>query len=87
MTQVFDLIFNLFDWVVVSLKSIPLTDNVSMFDFSLSLFIMSIVLTAVVVTVKVGAGGISNLERYEKPHKTDFGADNTTEYGWRKRKR
>lgn len=86
MSSIFDLIFDLFGWVVTSLRSIPLTENVSLFDFSFALIIMSITITAVVVTAKVGGSGISNLERYEKPHKTGFGADNTTEYGWRRRR-
>lgn len=52
MSEIFDMIFDLFGWVVESLRSIPLTENVSLFDFSFALIIMSITITAVVVTAK-----------------------------------
>ncbi|MBQ3524542.1 MAG: hypothetical protein IJA43_08840 [Clostridia bacterium] len=55
MSNIFDLIFSLFEWVISSLRSIPLSDNVSLFDFSFALLIMGITLSAVVITAKSSA--------------------------------
>lgn len=52
MSEVYDLLFDLFDWVVNALRSVPVTDNVSLFDFSFALLIIGIVLTGLVVAVK-----------------------------------
>ena len=55
MNDIFNMIFDLFAWVVESLRSIPLSDNVSLFDFSFALLIMGITISAVVITAKSSA--------------------------------
>lgn len=61
MQQVFDLIFYIFENVFVWLKSIPVFTNyitnttVSLFDFSIGIIVMSLVIVAFVPLVKTGA--------------------------------
>lgn len=57
MKDVFNLIFSLFGNVVEFLKAIPVADNVSLYDFSLALLILSIVVVAFVPRVFVGSMG------------------------------
>lgn len=72
MTNIFDMIFYLFEWVVSSLRSIPLSENVSLFDFSFALLIMGITLSAVVITAKSSALG-SQSARYREDRKPKKG--------------
>ena len=60
MTSVFNLLFELFESVIGFLKEIPLTQNVSLFDFSLAILIMSIVVVAFVPVVTVGSTNTTN---------------------------
>lgn len=60
MDSVFDLIFNMFGQVVVFMKEIPLSDNVSLYDFSLALFIMTITIVAFVPLVRTGSSNNVN---------------------------
>ena len=60
MNSVFDLIFNMFGQVVVFMKRIPLSDNVSLYDFSLALFIMTITIVAFVPLVRTGSSNNVN---------------------------
>ena len=54
MTSVFDLIFDLFQVVIHFLKQIPITQNVSLFDFSVALLIMTLTVVAFVPAIRVG---------------------------------
>lgn len=54
MTEVFNVIFDMFGNVIGWLKAIPITENVSMFDFSLAILILTIVAVAFVPLVRVG---------------------------------
>lgn len=54
MTEVFNVIFDMFGSVIGWLKQIPITQNVSMFDFSLAILILTIVAVAFVPLVRVG---------------------------------
>ncbi len=54
MTDVFNIIFDMFGSVIGWLKQIPITTNVSLFDFSLAILILTIVAVAFVPLVKVG---------------------------------
>ncbi len=56
MDSVFDLIFNLFNSVIGWLKEIPVSDDLSLFDFSIAILIMSIVAVAFVSVVQVRIG-------------------------------
>ena len=66
MSDVFDLIFDLFEWVVISLRSIPLSENVSLFDFSFALIIMSISISALVVSAKSSSLGAQSAHYRDK---------------------
>jgi|GEM_PF-6292454 len=55
MDSVFDLIFDFFGQVISWLKLIPVWDNVSLYDFSIAILIMSIVIAAFVNVVGVGS--------------------------------
>ena len=60
MTSVFNLLFNLFESVIGFMKEIPLTQNVSLFDFSIAILIMSIIVVAFVPIVQVGSTNYVN---------------------------
>lgn len=60
MSGVFDLIFNMFGQVVAFMKEIPLSDNVSLYDFSLAIFIMTITIVAFVPLVRTGSSNNVN---------------------------
>lgn len=77
MADVFDLIFNMFGQVVKWLDSIPVFDNVTMFDFSIAVLIMSIVIVAFVPVVSVGAtssslGDSVNNVKFKRQTKRDI---------------
>lgn len=55
MTEVFNVIFDMFGSVIGWLKQIPITQNVSMFDFSLAILVLTIVAVAFVPLVNVGS--------------------------------
>lgn len=55
MSKVFDLIFNIFGSVVGFMQRIPLSDNVSLYDFSVAVLILSFVVVAFVPRVMVGS--------------------------------
>lgn len=55
MDSVFNVIFRMFAVVIDALKTIPVWNNVSLFDFSIAILIMSIVIVAFVNIVPVGA--------------------------------
>lgn len=55
MVDVFNIIFQLFNMTITSFKKIPLTENVSLYDFSIAILILSIVVVAFVPIVKVGS--------------------------------
>lgn len=60
MTSVFNLLFDLFESVIGFMKEIPLTQNVSLFDFSIAILIMSIIVVAFVPIVQVGSTNYVN---------------------------
>ena len=60
MSDVFDLIFNMFGQVVSFMKEIPLSDNVSLYDFSISVFIMTVTIVAFVPLVRTGSSNNVN---------------------------
>lgn len=60
MTSVFNLLFDLFESVIGFMKEIPLTQNVSLFDFSIAILIMSIIIVAFVPIVQVGSTNYVN---------------------------
>lgn len=60
MSSVFNLLFDLFESVIGFLKEIPLTQNVSLFDFSIAILIMSIIVVAFVPLVQVGSTNYVN---------------------------
>ena len=60
MTSVFNLLFDLFESVIGFMKKIPLTQNVSLFDFSIAILIMSIIIVAFVPIVQVGSTNYVN---------------------------
>lgn len=60
MSDVFDLIFSMFSSFISFMKEIPLSDNVSLFDFSLALFIMTITIVAFVPLVRTGSSNNVN---------------------------
>lgn len=60
MNEVFDLIFTMFGNVVEWLKQIPISDSVSLFDFSIAILIMTIVVVAFVPVVSVGSTNYVN---------------------------
>ena len=60
MTEVFNIIFTLFENVISWLKQIPLTQNVSLFDFSIAILILSIVVVAFIPLVSVGSTNYVN---------------------------
>lgn len=60
MTFVFNLLFDLFESVIGFMKEIPLTQNVSLFDFSIAILIMSIIVVAFVPIVQVGSTNYVN---------------------------
>lgn len=54
MDEVFILIFDMFGYVISWLKMIPVTDNVSLFDFSIGILVLTIVSVSLVNVVKIG---------------------------------
>lgn len=60
MNEVFELIFDMFGNVIGWLKAIPITENVSLFDFSVAILVMSIVIVAFVPIVSVGSTNYVN---------------------------
>lgn len=63
MTDVFNIIFDMFGNVIGWLKQIPITQNVSLFDFSIAILILTITATAFVSVVRVGStGSVSSLQ-------------------------
>ena len=60
MDSVFNLIFDMFGQVINWLKLIPVWNNVSLFDFSIVILIMSIVIVAFVNIVPVGSTNYVN---------------------------
>lgn len=55
MDKVFDLIFSMFGQVVNWLKIVPVWNNVSLYDFSLAILLLTIVSVALVNVVHVGS--------------------------------
>ena len=60
MDSVFNVIFRMFSVVIDALKTIPVWNNVSLFDFSIAILIMSIVIVAFVNVVPVGSTNYVN---------------------------
>ncbi len=60
MDSVFDLIFNMFNSVIGWLKEIPVSNDLSLFDFSIAILIMSITALAFVSVVRIGFGSNSD---------------------------
>ncbi len=71
MADVFDLIFSLFSNIVEWLKSVPLSDNVSLFDFSIAITIFTIVIVAFVPVVSIGSTFIHSNYEYIGRDKAD----------------
>lgn len=65
-TGALDLIFNLMRGVVEAMKSIKLFANVSLFDFSIVLAVMSIVIVYLINIAKRPSVETSRQERYRK---------------------
>lgn len=64
MTEVFNVIFDMFGTVIGLLKQIPITQNVSLFDFSVAILILTIASVAFVSVVAVGnTGNASFIQR------------------------
>lgn len=78
MNEIFNLIFSIFGQVIVWLKQIPVWENVSLFDFSVALIILTIVLCAFVPVVAIGGSnwGMQH-EIYREPRKIGFNSENT----------
>ncbi len=57
MTDVFNVIFDMFGTVIGLLKQIPITQNVSLYDFSVAILILTIASVAFVSVVAVGNTG------------------------------
>lgn len=55
MVDVYNIIFQLFNMTITSLKKIPITQNVSLYDFSIAVLILTIVAVAFIPLVKVGS--------------------------------
>lgn len=70
MSDVFNLIFNIFGKVISFLKEIPLSDNVSLFDFSVALFVMSVTIVAFVPLVRTGSSNVSGRSRRSERSKS-----------------
>lgn len=70
MSDVFNLIFNIFGKVISFLKEIPLSDNVSLFDFSIALFIMTVTIVAFVPLVRTGSSNVSGRSRRSERSKS-----------------
>lgn len=66
MNGVFDLVFSMLGSVISFMKEIPLSDNVSLYDFSLALFIMTITIVAFVPLVRTGSSNNINNTIREK---------------------
>lgn len=65
MTDVFNVIFDIFGTVIDLLKRIPITQNVSLYDFSIAILILTIASVAFVSVVAVGnTGNASSLQNY-----------------------
>lgn len=60
MNEIFDLLFSMFGSVIGWLKEIPVWNNVSLYDFSIGILIMSIVIVAFVPIVSVGSTNYVN---------------------------
>lgn len=77
MTNVFNIIFDLFGTVIGLLKRIPITQNVSLFDFSIAILILTIASLAFVSVVRVGnTGNVSSAQRLRsgsRSRKSDLG--------------
>lgn len=65
MADVFDVILYLFEFFIASLKSIPISDNISLFDFSVVILILLIISSAFVSTVSVGSVRVGRSIRNE----------------------
>lgn len=64
MTDVFNIIFDMFGTVIRLLKRIPITQNVSLFDFSIAILILTISALAFVSVVRVGnTGNVSSAQK------------------------
>ena len=70
MSDVFNLIFNLFGNIVSFLKRIPLSSGVSLYDFSIGIFVMSVTIVAFVPIVRSGSSNVSVRSRRSKNSKS-----------------
>lgn len=77
MSQVFEIIFDMFGQVIIWLKMIPVVDGVSLFDFLLAVLILTITIVAFVPLVAVGGTVGTGYELYREPRKIGFGSDNS----------
>lgn len=60
MNEIFNLLFSMFGSVIGWLKEIPVWNNVSLYDFSIGILIMTIVIAAFVPIVSVGSTNYVN---------------------------
>lgn len=60
MDSVFNLIFGMFSQTIDWLKLVPVWNNISLYDFSIVILIMSIVIVALVNVVPVGSTNYVN---------------------------
>lgn len=70
MSDVFNLIFNLFGQVISFMRQIPLSNNVSLFDFSIAIFIMTVTIVAFVPLVRSGSSNVSIRSRHSDKSKS-----------------